>query len=80
MHLILPSTRKKKESPENQNGQFHADSYNIHNSYLNQYYYPQYSNTYVWNYDFNYLNPAQNTLQVDGILIVHKFSGHAKCA
>lgn len=57
---------KKKESPENQNWQFPADSYNIHNSYLNQYFYPQYSShlsTYDWNYDYNYLNPSQNILQ-----------------
>ncbi|KAG1947463.1 RNA-binding (RRM/RBD/RNP motifs) family protein [Pimephales promelas] len=58
---------KKKESSENKNGQFHAGSYNIHNSYLNQYYYPgypSYSSTYDWNYDYNGLNPPQNILQV----------------
>lgn len=67
MFPILPSSRKKKESSEKQNGQCHADSYNIHNSYLNQYYYPgysSYSSTYDWNYDYNYLNPSQNILQV----------------
>lgn len=83
MRLILPSTRKKKESPENKNWQSHADNYNINNSYLNQYYYPQYSSnssTYVWNYDYNYLNHSQNIVQVDVILFVHNFSGHTKCA
>lgn len=67
MFLILPSSRKKNVSSENQNEPFHADSYNIHNSYLNQYYYPgfsSYSSTYDWNYDYNYLNPSQNILQV----------------
>jgi len=67
MFLILPYSRKKKESSENKNGQFHAGSYNIHNSYLNQYYYPgypSYSSTYDWNYDYNGLNPPQNILQV----------------
>ncbi|XP_048057934.1 tRNA selenocysteine 1-associated protein 1 isoform X3 [Megalobrama amblycephala] len=69
LRLSLAANKlKKKESPENQNTQFYADNYNISNSYLNQYYYPQYSSnssTYVWNYDYNYLNHSQNILQVD---------------
>ncbi|XP_048057933.1 tRNA selenocysteine 1-associated protein 1 isoform X2 [Megalobrama amblycephala] len=67
LRLSLAANKlKKKESPENQNTQFYADNYNISNSYLNQYYYPQYSSnssTYVWNYDYNYLNHSQNILQ-----------------
>ncbi|KAK7139053.1 hypothetical protein R3I93_016239 [Phoxinus phoxinus] len=63
---LAANKQKKKESSEKQNGQLHADSYNIHNSYLNQYYYPGYSSnssTYDWNYDYNYLDPSQNILQ-----------------
>ncbi|XP_067268382.1 tRNA selenocysteine 1-associated protein 1 isoform X1 [Chanodichthys erythropterus] len=71
LRLSLAANKlKKKESPENQNCQFHADNYNINNSYLNQYYYPQYSSnssTYVWNYDYNYLNHSQNILQGEEI-------------
>ncbi|XP_043072892.1 tRNA selenocysteine 1-associated protein 1 isoform X1 [Puntigrus tetrazona] len=59
---------KKKESSENQNGQFHAESYSSHNLYLNQYYYPQYDGhlaTYDWNYDYNYIDPSQDMAQVE---------------
>ncbi len=79
--LILPSTRKKKESSENQNGQFQAESYNNQNVYLNQYYNSQYDghlSTYDWNYDYNYVDPSQNIEQVNVILFLHAFPCHAK--
>lgn len=56
---------KKKELPENQNGQLHAESYNSHNLYLNQYYYPQ--SAYDWNYDYSYIDPSQSIAQVEEI-------------
>ncbi|XP_026145954.1 tRNA selenocysteine 1-associated protein 1 [Carassius auratus] len=53
----------KKESPEHQNCQFHAESYNSHILYLNQYYYPQ--STYDWSYDYSYTDPSQSIAQVE---------------
>ncbi|XP_050993072.1 tRNA selenocysteine 1-associated protein 1 isoform X4 [Labeo rohita] len=66
LRLSLAANKlKKKDSSENQNGQFHGESCNSHNLYLNQYYYPQHLSTYDWNYDYSYLNPSQNFTQVE---------------
>uniref|UniRef100_A0A672NNQ0 tRNA selenocysteine 1-associated protein 1 n=1 Tax=Sinocyclocheilus grahami TaxID=75366 RepID=A0A672NNQ0_SINGR len=71
LRLSLAANKlKKNESPENQSYHLHAESYNSHNLYLNQCYYPQYAShlsTYDWSYDYSYLNPSQDIAQVDAL-------------